>query len=126
MAVVKNLNTDYIISTAGNSLSNITLTTNTVFVQGNLVVGGNSSAVTKTDLAITDNIITLNKGETGSGVTLGLAGISVDRGLSANVSIEWNEGIGKWTLTNDGSTFQAISTGSISSATTPQVYALVL
>lgn len=126
MAVVKNLNTDYIISTAANTLSNITLTTNTVYVQGNLVVGGNSSVVTKTDLAVTDNIITLNAGETGSGVTLGLAGINVDRGLSANVSIEWNESLGKWTLTNDGATFQAIQTGSTSAVTSPVVYALVL
>lgn len=126
MAVVKSLNTDYTITNKTTPSANITLATNTVFIQGNLYVGGNATAVTKTDLNITDNIITVNAGETGSGVTLNTAGINVDRGTLANVAILWNETLGAWTLTNDGSTYEAIQTGSATAITSPQVYALVL
>ena len=126
MPVVKNLNTDYIITNKIKANANITLSTDTVFIQGNLYVGGNATAITKTDLNITDNIITLNAGETGPGVTLVTSGINVDRGSLANVAILWNESIGAWTLTNDGSTYESIQTGSATAVTSPQVYALVL
>ena len=110
MAVVKNLNTDYTISTKVSPTANITFATHTVFIQGNLVVGGNAATVSKTDLAVTDNIIILNKGETGAGVTLGIAGLEIDRGSSANVRILWNETYDKWTLTNNGTTYANIVT----------------
>jgi hypothetical protein len=126
MAVVKSLNTDYTITNKVTPSANITLSTNTVFIQGNLYVGGNATAVTKTDLNITDNIITVNAGETGPGVTLITAGLNVDRGSLANVAILWNETTGAWTLTNDGTTYESIQTGSATSVTSPQVYALVL
>lgn len=125
MAAIKSLNTDYIITNKINSSANITLSTNTVFVDGNLVVGGNTTSVTKTDLNISDNIITVNTGELGPGVTLNTAGLAVDRGSYANVSIVWNETLGVWTLTNDGTTFQAISVGATSGISSI-VYALVL
>jgi len=126
MAAVKSLNTDYTITNKITPSANITLATNTVFVQGNLYVGGNATAITKTDLNITDNTITLNAGETGAGVTLNTAGIEVDRGSYANVAILWNETLGAWTLTNDGSTYESIQTGSATAVTSAQVYALVL
>ena len=126
MAVINNLNTDLVISNKINPTANITFTTNTVFVDGNLVVGGNSTTVNKTDLAVTDNVITLNKGETGADVTLGISGINIDRGSAANVSIVWNESIGAWLLTNDGITYNAIQATSATAVTSPQVYALVL
>lgn len=110
MAVVKNLNTDLTITNKISPTANIILATNTVFVQGNLVVGGNATSVTKTDLNITDNIVVLNKGEAGSGVTLGTAGLSIDRGSAANVQLIWNETFKKWSLTNDGTTYANIST----------------
>jgi hypothetical protein len=126
MAVVKSLNDNYTITNKITPSANITLATNTVFIQGNLYVGGNATAVTKTDLNITDNIITVNAGETGPGVTLDTAGLNVDRGSLANVAILWNETLGVWTLTNDGSTYSAIQTGSTTAVTSAQVYALVL
>ena len=124
MAVVKSLNSDYTLTNKIKTNANITLATHTVFVQGNLFVGGNATAITKTDLNITDNTITVNAGETGPGVTLNTAGLSVDRGSLANVSILWNETVGRWTLTNDGTTYASIQTGS--TATSAVVYALVL
>jgi hypothetical protein len=126
MPVVKSLNTDYIITNKLKANANITLSTDTVFIQGNLYVGGNATAVTKTDLNITDNIITLNAGETGPGVSLITSGINVDRGSLANVAVLWNETLGQWTLTNDGSTYGVIQTVTVGSVTSPQVYALVL
>ena len=110
MAAVKNLNSDYTITNKSTPLANIIVATHTMFVDGNLLVGGNTTQVTKTELSISDNTITLNKGEIGSGVTLGTAGVEVDRGSAANVSILWNESIDKWTLTTDGSTYSNIST----------------
>lgn len=127
MAVIKSLNTDYTISNKIAPSANITLATNTVFIQGNLVVGGNATAVTETDLQITDRIITVNAGETGPGVTLNTAGLEVDRGSFANVAILWDESLGKWTLTNDGTTYEPIQVGAqVAAVTSPQVYALVL
>ena len=126
MPAVKSLNDDYLITNKIKANANITLSTHTVYVQGNLYVGGNATAITKTDLNITDNIITLNAGETGPGVTLVTSGINVDRGSLANVAILWNESTGRWTLTNDGSTYNQIQTGSATAVTSPQVYALVL
>ena len=126
MPVVKRLNDDFVIDNKIKANANITLSTNTVYIQGNLVVGGNATAITKTDLNITDNIITINAGETGPGVTLGTAGLNVDRGSLANVALLWSEAIGKWVLTDDGTTYEAIQTGSATSVTSPQVYALVL
>lgn len=126
MAVFKHHNTDLTISTAINPTANITLATNTVFVQGNLVVGGNTTTVSKTDLAITDNIITVNSGETGAGVSLNTAGIEIDRGSLPNVSIIWDETTTSWKLTNDGTTYESIQTGSTTAITSAQVYALVL
>lgn len=126
MAAVKNLNTDYTINNKFVNLANVTLSTHTVFIDGNLIVGGNSTNVYKTDLNVTDNIITLNSGEAGNGVSLGTSGISVDRGTQSNVAIVWNESLQAWTLTNDGSTYQVIQATTVSAVTTPQVYALVL
>lgn len=122
MAVVKNLNTSYIISNKISPTANITLATGTVIIDGNLFVQGTS----QTDLNVKDNIITVNYGETGPGVTLNTAGVNVDRGSLTNVAILWNESLGAWTLTNDGTTYENIQTGSATSVTSAQVYALVL
>ncbi len=124
MAVFKNFNTDLTISNKIIPSANITLSTNTVFVDGNLVIGGNSTSINKTELNVTDNIITVNAGESGAGVTLNTAGMAVDRGSLPNVSIVWNETVGSWMITNDGTTYGAIQTGT--SVTSPVVYALVL
>lgn len=53
-----------------------------VIITGDLRVLGNTTTVDTTNLAIEDNIILLNKGETGLGVTEGSAGIQIQR--SAN------------------------------------------
>jgi hypothetical protein len=74
-------------------------------------VGGDSQSITKTDTDITDNIITLNKGETGPGVSLIYAGVQVDRGnLQFKPILRWNEIYDRWEITNNGSTYGNIAT----------------
>jgi hypothetical protein len=118
MPSVQNLNTDLVISNKVNPTADITLATRTVFIDGNLTVGGNTTTVTKVEMEVSDNTITLNKGGGGaSGVVLGTAGIEIDRKDStgsglANVSIRWNETFDKWQITNDGTTYGNVSSSS--------------
>jgi hypothetical protein len=65
-------------------------------VTGNLTVNGTTTSVNTTNLAIKDNIITVNKGENGSGVSIRYAGIDVDRGDLARQRLIWDETAGKW------------------------------
>jgi len=62
-----------------------------VTVIGNLTVSGTTTLLNTTDLSIEDNIITLNKGETGAGVSEGTSGISIDRGTLSSSQIIWDE-----------------------------------
>jgi hypothetical protein len=62
-------------------------------VDGDLVVTGSTTFVSSEDLNITDNIITVNSGETGSGVTKDLAGLEVDRGEFPNAQILFDENL---------------------------------
>ena len=98
MATVKKLNSTY------------TIDTTDVIVTGNLTVQGATTSITTTNTNISDNIIVLNSGETGNGVTQSFSGIAVDRGSLGNVSILYNELIDSWVLTNDGVVFGNIST----------------
>jgi hypothetical protein len=112
MSFTKRIYGDYNLSTAANATANVTLTTHTVFIQGNLFVGGNSTSVSKTDLDITDNTIVLNKGELGAGITLGTAGVDVDRGSEPTVRIRYNEPTETWQITNDGTTYTNVGISS--------------
>lgn len=85
MAQVLQTNCDYKIKTQTDG--QITLDTGEVLVTGNLRVEGDYVIVNVTNLDIEDNIITLNKGETGDGVTEGYAGIQVDRGYSSDSTV---------------------------------------
>ena len=53
-----------------------------VRVTGDLIVEGETVYIQATNLEIEDNVILLNKGETGNGVTEGYSGIEIDRGYS--------------------------------------------
>lgn len=101
------------------SSGNITLSANnTVFVEqnltiaGNLTVSGTSTTVNTTDTDIKDRVITLNKGESGAGVTGIVSGLDIDRGTSPHVGLRWNESQTRWELTTDGTVWQAITTSS--------------
>ncbi len=87
------VNGDYNIKTPDGSKIVLDVGTGDVRVVGNLIVDGEFLNVSVTDLDVEDNIITLNSGEAGSGVTLDYSGIQIDRGLITDVQFLWNENI---------------------------------
>ena len=60
-------------------------------ITGNLVANGSNFTVNSTTVTTKDNIITLNQGEVGTGVTSGKAGIQIDRGDSADFQLIFDE-----------------------------------
>ena len=97
-SVVSIPNNDYIIKvTPGGQITfdTGTLQGDVVFT-GNITVGGSQTIVNSTNLDVQDNIITVNFGETGSGVTLGTAGLRIDRGLASDGAFVWDESF-SWT-----------------------------
>ena len=93
MAQVIQTNGDYTIKTGeGNQ---ITFDTGPgigeVKVTGNLVVEGDTLTVSAENLQVNDNVIVLNYGETGAGVSLRYAGIQIDRGTETPASIVYDE-----------------------------------
>jgi hypothetical protein len=86
----------------GAATGNTTVNNNLV-VSGNLTVDGTTTTLNTATLEIEDNTILLNRGIT---ETPSLdAGIEVERGTSANVSLLWNETSDSWSFTNDGTAF---------------------
>ena len=85
---------------------NVTITNN-LNVGGNLNVTGTINSVNTTQVNIVDNKINLNTDFTGDPTVD--AGIRVERGNSADVELLWNESSDKWTLTNDGTNYHAIT-----------------
>lgn len=100
MATVKKFNTSYTIDGPD------------VYITGNLTTLGNTTQVETQNTTIRDNVIVLNNGETGNGVTSAnlVSGIFVDRGLAADVALLWNEPTDTWVITTDGVTYQNIAT----------------
>jgi hypothetical protein len=120
MTTVKRTNSNLTIITT-NIPGNITLDTSEVIIVGDLRVLGTQTTLETTNTVINDNIIVLNGGEIGPGVTNAdrAAGIVIDRGwvdgnIQANIreyipSLGWDDSIEKWVLTNDGVNFETIA-----------------
>ena len=71
-----------------------------VIITGNVFVGGDTTTVNAENLNIKDNVIVLNDGETGSGVTLRYSGIQIDRGSATPTSFLYDESDDSWNLVN--------------------------
>ena len=67
-----------------------------VTVNGNLTVTGTTTTVNTETIELADNIIVLNSNATGAASEN--AGIEVERGSDANVSLLWDEAANKWTI----------------------------
>lgn len=79
-------------------------------VGGNLTVQGTTTTISTTNTVITDKIIELANGT--SGTPSGDAGIVVERGSNSNVGVIWDESTDKWTFSQG--TFTGASTGDLS------------
>jgi hypothetical protein len=79
------------VASAGTITLDTGATLGTVILTGNLQVNGTQTTVSSADLNITDNIIVVNSGETGAGVTLNTAGIQIDRGTSDDAFMIFDE-----------------------------------
>ena len=95
MSQVLQTNGDYLIKTGEGK--DITLDTGPgvgrVRVTGNLLVEGDTLTVSAENLNVSDNVITLNYGETGAGVSLVYSGIQIDRGTETPYGLIFDESI---------------------------------
>lgn len=93
MAQLVQTNGDYTIKTGEGS--NVIFDTGAgigeVKITGNLVVEGDTLTVQAENLNVNDNIIELNYGETGAGVSLRYSGIQIDRGTETPASFFYDE-----------------------------------
>lgn len=85
----------------------------TVIVTGDLLVKGNTTTVDTANLNIEDNLILLNKGESGAGVTEVVSGLEIDRGSLANAQFIWDESIDKFVVQLDTDVLSGIVVGNI-------------
>jgi hypothetical protein len=77
-----------------------------LYLTGDLVVNGAQTNVTSTNLSINDNIIVLNAGEAGAGITLNQSGIRIERGSLPDTQILFDE-----TITWNDPVSQTVKTG---------------
>jgi len=65
--------------------------TGNLTVTGNVTINGTTATVNATTVSTKDNIITVNSGQVGSGVSAGKAGIAVDRGDEPDYQMVFDE-----------------------------------
>lgn len=63
----------------------------TVIINADLQLLGTTTTIDSVNLEIIDNIIVLNKGEQGAGVSAGYAGVLIDRGSAPDVGMFYSE-----------------------------------
>ena len=83
-------------SSVKNVSGNYDIYANLVTIHSDFRVIGNSAIINTTNSTLKDNIIVLNDGETGAGVTLGNSGIMINRGVSANAYWQFDEATASW------------------------------
>lgn len=100
--------------------------TGQVRITGDLIVEGNTTTVDSETMVIKDNIIVINDGETGAGITLDVAGLRIDRGSLLDAFILFDENVtwrdpvtettqsGAFIFRNDAGSVVGIRTNSIS------------
>jgi len=88
--------------TIGNATGVTVTTSGDLTVTGDLTVSGTTTTVNTATLDIEDNIITLNKNQTGTPATTLRSGIEVERGDTANAILQFNENTDKFEFSVDG------------------------
>lgn len=74
---------------SGNAYTDLIL--NNITIKGNVTQEGSSFITEAETVEVSDNILLLNRGEVGSGVTKGISGIQVDRGALADYQFIFDE-----------------------------------
>ena len=95
-----------------NVTGNLSVSVDAV-IYGNLTVQGTTTSINTTDTEITDNVLVLNQGETGAGVSRGTSGIEIARGSLFNATWKWNEATQRWEA-KEGTSLTAIAVSEIS------------
>lgn len=78
----------------------------TVVIRGSLEVEGTTTTVESNDTLINDNILTLNNGQAGAGISASKnyqSGIEIDRGSEANASFVFDDSV-SWNIGGDSGT----------------------
>lgn len=80
----------------GGTINLLTGLAGKVNINGNVdiagsMTAGSSTSIESEDLLIYDNTFTLNKGETGAGISLNVSGMIIDRGLRDDVRLFFDE-----------------------------------
>jgi hypothetical protein len=78
-------------------------------INGDLYISGTTTTINVDNTNITDNIVLINSGETGAGVSVTIAGIEVDRGTETNYQFVFNETSDTFRIGEIGS-LQAVAT----------------
>ena len=114
MATYKRIDGDYAITTL-NSADNVTITTHTLEVVGNLDVSGNLTYINVTELNIQDPFILLNASNTGSYASN--SGVLTHTAASTFAGIRYNATATQWEISSStdttglAGTWSAIATG---------------
>jgi hypothetical protein len=114
MATYKRIDGDYAITTL-NSADNVTITTHTLEVVGNLDVSGNLTYINVTELNIQDPFILLNASNTGSYASN--SGVLTHTSVSTFAGIRYNATATQWEVSSSTDTtgltgtWSAIATG---------------
>ena len=103
------------VKTGGTIFLDTGFETGTVEISGNLLVKGDQTTVNTAQLDIEDNIITINSGETGAGITLGDAGLKINRGTLPDSFFKYDEDVGGFISIDEASQLISLATNEIDS-----------
>lgn len=112
---VPNGNYKISVQTGGTIYLDTGFDTGTVEISGNLLVKGDTTTVNTATLDIEDNIITLNSGETGAGITLNESGIKIERGSLPDSFFKYDEDVSGFIAIDGASQLISIATNEIDS-----------
>ena len=90
---------------SSNVIFNSGTFTEDVTINRNLTVLGNTVVIGTETLQVQDNLITLNNGELGAGVSAVIAGIEIDRGTLPNYQFVFSEIFGNFRMGQENETY---------------------
>lgn len=111
--VIESGNTGVMLKAEGGGLSTRTkgdagyanFTVQNLVIKGDVTQEGDTFITQAERVEVRDNMILINEGETGAGVTAGFAGIEVDRGTEQNFMFGFNESDGMFKIGKEGNMF---------------------